>query len=265
MNTVTDPILNDFLYTVLYNATYSEKRGLPKKYLKVATNQRSAKKFIENSTDEDKKVILSHLGYRFFWTFIKEDFDLNGLRGIVSDFEKDNKGAALKKIIESGLIVTSDKEFVRLLSFTARGTHHSSYFLDMEYKRQGFNIQKWKRRIFIDRDLAVRDLDESACVLAKTILDGIITSEWMKEIGFTQMEVKVLLCLYESPHISFSEEYLLQKLAPSTNKQLVTRSIKSLAKSGNIDFDKQSDDVTRYTINAAGTKIISEFFKKCFK
>ena len=93
---VTHPIVNDILYSVLYNATAEQKRSLHGKYLKAAMSEKSAKAFIKSATDEDIKYIFSKMGWNFAWTFYKESFKSQDLRDLLNEYDGDNKSKVFK-------------------------------------------------------------------------------------------------------------------------------------------------------------------------
>lgn len=156
IKSVPDPIFNDFLYTVLFNMSASEKRGLHGKYLKAAMSEKSAKAFIQNATDEDKKYILSHAGYKFYWVLQKDNFKAEYLREILTKFESSNHVSALRDIAHQGIFVTAEKEFIRLLSLMSSAIHQSSFYFDLSMLRTGWHIKSWKKRFFNPRDMEAR-------------------------------------------------------------------------------------------------------------
>lgn len=264
VNTIPDPILSDFLYTVLFNASYAEKRGLEGKYLKAAMSDKAARRFVENSTDEEKKVMLSHFGYRFFWVLMKEDFDKQGLRDLLDKFNEDKKVSALKDIMDKGVFVQSDKEFVRLLSFVSRTTHHNAFYYDMEFKRQGYHIEKWRKRIFLERDRLARDTDDEAKKLASYFLRATTSMQGMKDrMGLSLLEMQILCYLYSEPHITFSEQTIVDYFINTSNKGHTSGSVKRLAKSGFLDYETDNGKRS-YIINTEGVKVVTEYFKTIF-
>jgi hypothetical protein len=58
---ITIPLLNEFVYTVLFEADYAQKRTLMGKYLKASMTAKGANAFARNSTREEKEYTLSSL------------------------------------------------------------------------------------------------------------------------------------------------------------------------------------------------------------
>lgn len=262
--TIVDPIFNDFLYTILYNSSYAEKRGLPGKYLRAASDQALLKQFIISADDEDKKVILTHFGYRFFWGFIREDFKHRTFASLLEKYDEGKSTSFLKEILDNGFFVTSDKEVHRLLSLVSSAIHDKSFFIDMEFKRQGYHIKNWKKRLILQRDMLIRELEESALELSKVILrSNIIIDSMPTRFGISSAQAKILLLLYKDPNLYFSMDYLIEYFSINFTPMQVKRAVMGLAKSSHLDLMKV-EGKRSYTISGAGTKLISEFFKTIF-
>ena len=55
-------LLNDFIYTILFNASSEDKKGLYGKYLNACESEKEAHKFIETATRVEKEFLLSQFG-----------------------------------------------------------------------------------------------------------------------------------------------------------------------------------------------------------
>lgn len=259
---INNPILNDFVYTVLYNASYEEKRGLTGKYLKAAMNERAAKSFASNSTLEEKIYLLSHFGMEHFFVFAKRGLSLQKFRDILTKFEANKKVSALKDISQDGVFVTGDKEFLRLLGFMAQSIHHPSFFLNLEFNRQGFHIQKWKKRNLNDRDLQLREIDENASNLAKIMLNGCLSMDYARTLmNIMPSQLKILLYLYSMPHAYVSDITLGEYFVGRISRLEFRSAIKTLL---NGFLIQQNDEEKSYTIAGPGIKKVNEYFKAVF-
>lgn len=259
----SDPIFNDYLYTILYNAPISQKRNLKGKYQKAAMSEKAAKTFIQTASLEDKIYMLCELGHSFFFTLMKDDFKVEYLKDILTDFEKDNKTQGLKSVLEKGVFVSSDVTFNRLLGYVSRAIHHHSFYLDMEMQRQGWNVKKWSKRAFTQRDLDFREMDEGATELARSFLSAAITMDYCKgSVGVTHQEMKILLYLYTQSHTFISEKHLTDYFHGYIRGAEIRLGIRNLWKSNNIEQDKGIEK--RYTITGSGTRCVSNFFKTVF-
>lgn len=264
LSSVPDPIFNDFLYTVMYNLNATQKRTLHGKYLKAVMSEKSAKSFIMNATDEDKKIILAAAGLKFYWVFSKETTLPEHLRDMLNKFQEDRKVAALKDIAHQSAFVTSDKEYIRLLGLMSASIHQPSFYFDLSLLKTGFHLRKWKKRFVNPVDMEAREVDESAMLLARTLLSGMIVADYMKGVvGLTVCEVKLLLYLYVHPHLYISEKHLYEFFKGSVRNAEIRTAIRSLFKSGHIEGDGKAMDRS-YTITGAGVKKINEYFKVVF-
>lgn len=261
---VPDPIFNDFLYTILYNSSYAQKRELHGRYLKAAMSEKSARLFIQNASEEDKKYILGKLGYKFFWCFCKDDFKQEYLSDILKKFNEDRKVSALKDILETGIFVTGDREFLRLMGLMSSAIHQPSFYFDLEMQRQGLNLKKWRKRYMTPGDLQMRSIDEGASDVARTLLAGSVAIDYVKStIGISPSQMKILLYLYTQPHIFMSEHHLKQFFTGYIRGAELRTGVRHLFKEGFIEGEKKGSDWS-YTISSKGTKTVSEYFKIVF-
>lgn len=261
---LSEPIFNELLYTLLFNATAAQKRQLSGKFLRASLSEKAAKNFIKHATDDEKKQLMSALGMKFFWCFAKEDFKSDTLRDILKKYEEDKKPSALRDVLDYGLYVSSDVNFLRLLGFVSRTVHHHAYFKNMELAQVGFQIKRWKKRAFLPADLDMRNIDEGATEMAKMLLAGSITIDYIKGVlGISPVQMKVILYLYTCPHRHTSEEFLQEFFYGYLRPVEVRVSIRELHNEGYIDGEREGRN-WRYVINAKGTKIVNEFFKTVF-
>lgn len=258
LDTVIDPILNDFVYTALYNAPFDQKRGLKGRYLKAAMSERAAKSFCDKASWEDKMHILSHLGLSGFFVISKNSVGFQKLKEILRKFESGKTHSALEDIVAEGLFVTGDKEFLRLLGFMSQSIHHNTFRLNLELIRQGYNINRWKKTRISDRDDKIREVDESCISLAKSLLGAIVYSKYFKGLsGVSENEIQILLYLYQKPHTHIDHNILFDYFNGRMSKTEFTYAMKSLLNCGNIQ--RNSVKANQYTISGPGTKQVNNF------
>lgn len=261
-NIINNPILNDFIYTLLYESSIEEKRGLKAKYLKIALNGRLAKKFATTSTREEKEYILSHFGMEYFYIIAKRGMPLLKFREILNKFESKKKVAALKDISEEGVFVTSDKEFLRLLGLMSQSIGHHTYFLNLELNRQGYHIQKWKKNTVNKEDMLTREIDANAKMLVKTCLSTTLMMDyWPGITGISSVQMKVLLYLYTVSHTYVADEKLYGIFAGAITKNKYRVAAKQLFENQYIQKHVASN-VREFTITGMGIKQVNEFVHK---
>jgi hypothetical protein len=261
---VNIPVLNDFVYTLLFNASYEQKRGLKGKYLKAAMDGRSAKIFASTSTREEKEFICAHFGVEFFYVMAKRSVTFAGLRDILEKFEVNKKVSAIRDISELGICVTSDKEFLRLLGLMSQSIHHHSFFLNMEFQRQGYHIQKWSKNNLNKGDLLTREVDESAKILVKTALNAcLVMTDTPGMTGITEGEMKIMLYLYVFSNTYVEADKIYAHFVGRMTKQLYRTSIKRLIKSQYIQQHGQMKK-KEYTITGQGISKVYDFVKSIF-
>ena len=264
LKTLSDPIFNDFLYTILFNLTAAQKRQLGGKYLKASMSERAAKTFIKSATDDEKKYLLTLCGFRFFWALFREDLNGSKLREVLDKYDKDEKPKALKDVMEYGLYVESDTNFMKLLGYVSRTIHHHAYFKNMEMAKVGFQIKRWKKRAFLPGDLEMRNISDGATEMAKMLLSGTIIVDYIKAIlGISPAQMKILLYLYTCQHRHTSEDFLFEFFYSYIRQAEIKKSLIDLRNEGYIDVER-GENSKMYTIAAKGIGVVNEFFKNVF-
>lgn len=261
-NLVNDPILNEFVYTVLYHSTLEEKRGLRGKYLKISRNSKAAKTFATTSSREEKDYILAHFGIESFTVFAKRGTGLLKFKEILEKFEKNKKVAALSAIAEERIFVTSDKEFLRLLTFMSSAIHHHTHSLNLELIRQGYHIQKWAKQYKNEKDMQTKEADACAKLLARTCLSANFMMEaWPGNTGYTALEMKILLYLYTVPHLSVPKGVLFGKFMGYTNGHKFSGALRAL-EAEQLVLRHCIDGDNEFMITGLGVKQIGEYVNR---
>jgi hypothetical protein len=195
-------LLNDFIYTALFNASSEVKKGLHGKYLNACENEKTAKKFLETATREEKEYILSHFGYQFYYLIcpyspsnktLKEVMEMNGYK--------------LPLLQKAGLYIHSDKELMHLMGLTCKSVHTPSYEMNLELMRQSYHVKKWSRTVPVkDQSGEVAEADS---VLMRTLLSATITMNYQAGItGLSDLQIQILLFL----HINRNKERSISDL-----------------------------------------------------
>jgi hypothetical protein len=183
-------LFNEFVYTILFNASSEDKKGLHGKYLNACENEKAARKFIETATREEKEFLLSQFGYQFYYfisphkpsnTTLKEFIEKEGYK--ISDLKKE------------WLYVHSDKELMHLMGLTCKSIHVPSYAMNLELRRQSYHVKKWSRSVPVkDQSGEVAEADS---VLMRTLLSATITMNYQAGItGLSDIQTQILLLLY---------------------------------------------------------------------
>lgn len=260
-----DPILNDFIYSLLYGASYEEKRGLKGKYLRAAMSGDTAKRFCTSSSREEKEYLMSHFGVNFFYVIAKKGATVKKMEEIFATFKMGKKALAMKEMAEAGIYVCSDKELIQMLGIMSQSIHHHSFFLNLEFVRQGYHIQKWKRTSINNADMATREASESAKLLAETMLNACITIDYVDGlVGISQTAMKLLLHLYSFSHTYIPDQVLYDRFAGAFNKTKYRYAIKALLKDDLI-IQHGPKLKREITITAGGIKHVNNFMDSAMK
>lgn len=249
------PVLKQYLYSILYNATIGIKRIIPPRFHKYMKSDRTARQFINKSTLDEKLSLLAHFGVKWFLVLVDEEVaGISDLKEILRNYKESQKIESLKAIVNSKLFVTSSKEFITLLGLMAQTIHHHSYKMNLEYTRTGYHINKWSRR-FID-NTQTEETAENSILLAKTLLGASLVMD-RSDVYFKlrQVEIRVLLYLYTLKHAYVSMEQLWEYFNGWEGKVKITRAARDLMASQHIQRSGISAKQA-FTITAIGIKII---------
>lgn len=257
---LNNPALNEFVYTILYQSSMEERRGLRGKYLKMAMSARSAKIFATTSTREEKEYILSHFGFEFAYIVFKQGTALLKFKQLLDKFDKKRKAAALSDIAQDGIFVSSDKEFIRLLGHVSQSIHHPAYFLNLELNRQGYHIQKWSKKFANQDDMASRELDSSARLLVRTCLSANLAMDYCEgSTGIRPLELKILMYLYTLSQTYVTEDKIFGVFAGATTTNKFKRATRALSLDHLILKNAKEKE---YTITAAGIRQVNEYVNR---
>lgn len=252
------PILNDFVYTLLYEAPYEAKRGLTGKYLKAAMNGKLAKSFAANSTREEKEYILSHFGLEFYYVINKKKLQIPKLKEILNKYQIDHKVSAMRDIAQEGIFVTSDEQFTHLLKLMAKSIHHPAFFLNLEINRQGYHIQKWSKIVENPTDLKDRETYTKDNSIMRLILNGVLAMEFVPGTqGITIREMKVLIYLYTYKHLFVPDEDIADFFGGRLSKSEYRKAVNGLLRLQYIQRSALKRD--EYSITNSGIKQVANY------
>ncbi len=251
-----DTVLNELVYTALFKADYEQKRRMKGKFLRVAINEKSAKRFADSSTLEDKMYVLAILGFEFYFVINKSQKALSDIKELLPILDAGKKSAASTSIAERGLFVTSEREILRSLTLVSRVTHHPSYFMDLEILRQGYHIKKWSKKYDQSKDAVHREVDESSRVVCSTILNGIMGARNSPAmVGCTESELMLLLYLYATTALEVTIDQLKDIMIGKMSVLEFKRAFRGIAYSGYISNFKG-----KIAIAGEGIKKVGNFF-----
>lgn len=257
-NGLMDSVFNEFVFTAIYKSSYEQKRLLPDRYLKIAMNERLAKKFSAEASNNEKEIMLTGLGYNICRVINGNDPKVKLIQDVLS-IPVTAKRARLNKVIsESGLFVTTDKNILRTLGLMSDTIHHPSYYMDMEILRQGYHINKWSKKFLTEKDHVYREVDELARQIAKLFFNSALVSDTSKEmLGVTSNELKILLALYSSNVIQPTDEEFRNLFHGKMSFRSFADSIRKLM-AGNF-IHRLSGEIS---ITALGIKKVNNFMKR---
>lgn len=248
-----DTALNEFVYTVLFKSNYEQKRKLKGGFLKAAMTEKAARAFAENSSKEDKEILLATLGYEFCY-IINPAGSFKLVQDLLSIIPTAKKSQISAAITELGLFITTDKQLLRMLGLMAQTTHTPSYYMDLEMLRQGYHIKNWKKRYGGEKENTYRDLDEKSRSICLFLSNATSSIESAKSLfGATASQVKILLYLYAST-TDVPDQDLKDNFSGRLTGKEFGDSIRGLMHEGRIE--RLSNIVS---ITGSGIKIINDY------
>jgi hypothetical protein len=253
-NIVTIPILNDLIFTLLYNSTSEQRRGLQNYYLKQIESQAKLRNFCTTSSREEKEEILSHFGFRFFYVVMHKD--ITGLE----KFYEQIKQSGPHDGIRSAIYIHGNEQFSYYLNLYAKSVHHPNYFLNFQILRTGYHIHNWGRNNVNTENMEVREMIESETLVMRTLLSAnVMMHMFSGATGLTMPHIHILMYLYIKRHIYVPRAALVsffKGFGPYNKARYVLVCMQELWTEKYVErgLDKKS-----YTITARGVKKISEF------
>lgn len=253
-NLITIPILNDLIFTLLYNATSEQKRGLPQKYLKQIASQAKLRNFCTTSSREEKEHILSHFGFRFFYTVMHKD-----ITGLEKFYEEIKRGGPHDGI-RNAIYIHGNEQFAYYLNLYAKSIHHPNYFLNYEIIRAGYHIKNWGKNNINRENMEVREIIEGDNALMRTLLStSVMMQMFPATTGLTMPHIHILMYLYIKRHLYVTRDALVayfKGFGPYSKRGYIIHCIRELWTEKYVD---RGTDEKSFTITALGIKKITEF------
>lgn len=252
-----NPAFNEFVYSILYNASFEAKRVIPPKYLKFIKYEREAKKFARNASHEEARVLLSYLGVEHFDVFVARDnANIKDLKVVLDKFKNNKKIGSLEDIIALKLFVTSDKELITLLGLVSQTIHHRAYTMNLELTRTGYHIRNWGKHL---GQAPANEILENSNILAKTLLSSSLTLDRVEFLfRLNALEIKVLLYLYPLKSGYVSLKQLSERFVGLVTKVKLTNCLKHLLASQHIQKSAIASE-REYTISALGVRVVNDY------
>lgn len=260
-----NPYLTEFIYSVLYNATFDEKRILPPRLLKFVRQERVAKKFVKNATLDEAITLLSYLGIgHALILFDTKHGSIKALQGILDKYKDKKPIRSLKDVVDARFFVSTDKEFNTLLGLMAQTIHHRSYQMGLEYTRVGHHIHNWSRRLNPKPDDSQADMTEKSNLLATTLLSSALTLEKAEFLfSLKPLDMQLLWYLYPLKHTYVPITQLYHALVGQVQDRKVLCCIKNLVNT--LHIQSSALDRREYTITALGIRVVEQFFEAVSK
>lgn len=209
---LVDPALAEFVYTISMTASMAQKRHLPEKFFNVIKTERAAKKFSRTASTDQKKEFLEYMGYSSF--FIISNVDnvwSKTCRDVLDKYEHPKGKIDWQRVIKEGVLVTSDKELVRIFSLLSSATASKLYRLEQELFRAKSATQKWSNKLELEEHSKIEKQELSTKDFLRygdVFMEQFIMCDNFLEIG--PEELLILFLLYQNkstfvPHLQIKD------------------------------------------------------------
>lgn len=255
---LNNPSFNNFIYTILYNAEFKDKSGLPDKYMKIATNELAVKKFSVYGSKEEKEFILAHLGFEFFYVVVKKGNSFGKLKEKLQEFHYDKK-MSMRSLAEAGIFITGDKEFTKLAGFVEFKTHHPNFSLNLELARQGYNINKWGKRLLSNRDIETNEISDSAKRLSRIIRAAERSYTILNNVEHVNRHGMIVLMYLFQAHNNYVDESVMRGDCLPEESNAIFKNVLKKLKEGEYVRNQILGTKRSYTITGLGIKRVNQF------
>lgn len=258
-----DPAFDEYVYTILYNATPADRDKLPLRFRKIMKSEKSVTRFITASSLETKINLLSYLGIKH-GLFLVDDYSqsMKKLKDKLADIDKQKKAGLLQDISDNKLYVVTDREVIHRLTSLARLTHTESYLLNQQFQRVTYQVHNWSRKFNRTDGLDLPQIEADMSAVIKTVLQANMSIEFSTSIfGLSMNQIKVLLFLYLSREGYTPIEKLWDFFAIFLSKLKVTAAVKELFEERHIEKHGVSGN-REYIITGKGIKMVNEFLNR---
>jgi|ERR1700722_1859452 len=259
IDVIRQPNFDDFIYTILYNSDYKQKRGLQGKFMKAATDEKAAKRFVRKASKEEKEFILAHFGFEFYYVIAKRGMTISKMKDIMREFEIKKNSVSMQQLAEAGLFVIGDKTFIHAMGIAELKAHHPSFTLNLELARQGYNIKKWSSRNFGKYEQELMEHKEAGRMFCKLLLSSTFALNLIQSTeGLSRNEMLVLLHLYIWHYKFVGDDEIYHYFFDILKKVQYRHVMKKLRERELIRLNIQNK-TREYTITGQGIRIINLF------
>lgn len=255
-----NPFLNEYLYTIIYSLTDEQRKTLSKATLRLLSTSTKTKNFVTNSTEEEKKRLLTELGYE--WSLIIMPRGVKSVVELKRMMEQVNKGRSAlgsEYLVKQKMFITSDKQLMYMLGIAAQTISHDNYFLNLDLLKVGNTLKKWKKRVGEEKQDDSLEAIQDADTLDKVIINAMDLYDCsMGLIGITPNELRVLQYFCTRRHAYIEKDEITQRFKGRITASAITTAVKKLF-FGSYIRKGGNNRPPKYTITASGIDVVSKF------
>jgi len=262
---IKNPIFNAILYDICFNYPQEDIKKLPIKYRKMFASQVKVKNFCENGTMDEKIIFLDAIGLDFGLNLIVDKTKIGvSLQQIWDNLHANKLSVVQKKSSELGVYVTTSKDMAFYMGLVGQTINNETYLKTLEFNKTGYNLKGWTKQLSSQSVNDFSELVDNAKFVNKTLLEcGKAFDLCLELYGINDVEMKVLLFLYQKRHLYVEEEMFYLEFSDSISGIKVKRALKRLQLNGY--SKKHIDKSFKYTITAQGIKTVYDFTSQILK
>lgn len=259
--------LAEFTYTVARETPLSLRRLLPEKFYRAIDSERGAMRFAHKATPEQRREFFAYLGIEQFIVYADmREGDFSDFRKIFAQFnDNDNPQGTIKKLAESNVYITSNRELCYKLGHLAQMIDSTSYARNMELIRASYHAKKFKNKITLQEHQELLEERETSFYLSKLIQSTLSVNDMCKAVtGIDTESFRILHHLYMYRDKYFSQSRLSEIFSGSIVPNAVGVSRKKLSSAGLVQRHPAKEK-SEYTISGKGILVVNQFRERVIK
>lgn len=261
---IDNPFFNEFVYDIIYKATWAQKRKLNGSFYKIIQSEKAAKAWIKKSSIEEKDILLAQLGVRFFKVYANTEIStVQGLKDIMDKYGLKKRVSSLNELIKQNFFVSSDKQFINLLCFMSSSCHTITYLLNRDYAKSSYKLTKWQKDANIETDTQIKDAIEGSNYVSQFMLHTMMAKEYMPEnVGLDENELRILLYLFPRDAVYTPRTEIHNFFNGVISKGKVTNAINRMIEDRILE--RNMLELLSYSITGRGKEIGHDHMKRVF-
>lgn len=254
--------MNEYVFDCIEKASNEDKNKLSAKHLRSIKTPKSVYRFVNESSLDEKMMVLSKLGYSF--EMVLKPSKLYGgkeLKTMVKKYKDDERLSALDSTINLEIFATDDKYAIRFLNLLANTCHSESYFLNRNYHKIAKRLNAINGISKNEND-NIEETEMYVAAINKFTLSALLHMKEFK--GKTQvgdLDFLILLFLFHHQNKYVKRETIFRQFEGYYRPILVTTALKRVTNTFHAERYINGAHV-EYLITSLGIDAVMQFHAK---